>query len=98
MAKPLSPKSKLIREALGAHPNLGNAKLADLLNASDARKEDKITFRASDVSQQRQVLKKAAKKTKSPKAPAQLTANQPHAAQVRSSAAAPSTGGPVELV
>ena len=31
MAKPLGPKSMLIREAIKAHPKLGNKELAEML-------------------------------------------------------------------
>jgi hypothetical protein len=59
MAKPLGPKSTLIREAITANPNSGNTKLAGLINGSDARKDDKIKVTANDVAQQRQAMKKA---------------------------------------
>jgi hypothetical protein len=38
MAKPLGPKSILIREAIKAHPNKGNSKIAEMLN--DAEDKD----------------------------------------------------------
>jgi hypothetical protein len=59
MAKPLGPKSKLIRDAIRAHPNMGNTELAELINGSDARQEDKIHVKVVEVAKQRQVLKKA---------------------------------------
>jgi hypothetical protein len=59
MAKPLGPKSLLIREAITAHPDRGNTELAELIGSSDARKQDKITVTANDVAQQRQAMKKA---------------------------------------
>jgi len=57
MAKPLGPKSKLIREAISANPGTRNKKLAELLNEAAQRTIDKIKVTASDVAQQRQVLK-----------------------------------------
>ena len=42
MSKPLGPKSLLIRDAIKAHPHMGNTELAELINSSDARKDDKI--------------------------------------------------------
>jgi hypothetical protein len=59
MAKPLGPKSLLIREAIQAHPDKGNTELAELIGSSDARREDKIKVTANDVAQQRQAMKKA---------------------------------------
>lgn len=59
MAKPLGPKTLLIREAIAAHPDTGNTGLAELINGSDARKQDKIKVSANDVAQQRQAMKKA---------------------------------------
>ena len=52
MAKPLSPKSQLIREAIAAHPKLGNTQLAELINGAEGRKTDKIQVNATDVSNQ----------------------------------------------
>jgi hypothetical protein len=60
MAKPLGAKSLLIRDAIKAHPKMGNTGLAKLINSSDARKEDKIEVKAADVAQQRQAMKKLA--------------------------------------
>jgi hypothetical protein len=57
MAKPLSPKSQLIREAIAAHPNKKPKGLADLINSSEARKEDKIKVTPGDVTNQKQALK-----------------------------------------
>jgi hypothetical protein len=42
MAKPLGPKTLLIREAIRANPDVKNKALAGLINASDARAQDKI--------------------------------------------------------
>jgi hypothetical protein len=64
MAKPLGPKSTLIREAIQAHPRAGNKKLAETINGSDARKDDGIEVTAADVALQRKLLKKAGVKAK----------------------------------
>lgn len=66
MAKPLSAKSVLIRDAIRAHPDLNNKPLAELINSSDARKEDKIQVTALDVAQQRQALKNLEKEAEAP--------------------------------
>src|SRR5262245_19308933 len=58
MAKPLGAKSKLIREAIAANPGLGNKDLADRLNSAEERKQDRLTFKADDVAQQKQAMKK----------------------------------------
>ena len=57
MAKPLGPKSRLIRAAIGANPDQGNTELADMLNGAADRKTDKIKVTANDIAQQRQALK-----------------------------------------
>ena len=59
MAKPLGPKSLLIRDAIKAHPNKGNKEIAELLNDSHDRMDDKIKVTPQDVAQQKQALKKA---------------------------------------
>jgi hypothetical protein len=58
MAKPLGEKSVLIRDAIKAHPGMSNIELAKLLSESPARQQDKIEVSASDVSAQKQALKK----------------------------------------
>jgi hypothetical protein len=58
MAKPLSPKSKAIRKALTTHPHKGNTALAEFLNDSQDRLDDRFTFTAQDVANQRTQLKK----------------------------------------
>jgi hypothetical protein len=69
MAKELSEKSKVIREAIAANPDLGNTDLASLINAADARKKDKIAVTATDVNNQKQALKAmGGKKAAEPKA------------------------------
>jgi hypothetical protein len=59
MAKPLGPKSLLIRDAIRAHPDKGNKELAEMINASPARKEDKIEVKPGDIAQQKQAMKKS---------------------------------------
>jgi hypothetical protein len=102
MARTLSPKSVLIREALKANPKLGNADLAKLLNSSDARKEDKIKVTATDVGNQKQALKAmnatARKKAKAPKPATSKAANKPQAARAQSMNGATKAAGPVDLV
>ncbi len=58
MAKPLGPKSLLIRQAITAHPDKGNTELAELLNDSHDRMDDKIKVTAQDVAAQKQAMKK----------------------------------------
>src|SRR4051812_49046804 len=98
MAKPLSPKSQLIREAIKANSKLGNADLAKLINSSDARKEDKIKVTATDVGNQKQALKAmsatAKKKAKAHKPATSTAANKPQVAQASTAKAA----NPVELI
>lgn len=59
MAKPLGPKSLLIRQAITAHPGKGNTELAEMLNDAEERMDDKIKVTAQDVATQRQAMKKA---------------------------------------
>src|SRR4051794_9038416 len=101
MAKPLSPKSRLIREALKANPKLGNADLAKLINSSDARKEDKIKVTATDVGNQKQALKAmnaTARKKPQAQKPTTKAANKPQAARAQSMNGATKTAGPVALI
>ncbi len=58
MAKPLGPKSSMIREAIKANPKKGNKEIAELLNDAPERMDDKIKVSAGDVAQQKQALKK----------------------------------------
>jgi len=55
--KAAQPEVQIIREAITAHPRLGNTQLAELINGADDRKTDKIQVNATDVSNQRQALK-----------------------------------------
>lgn len=58
MAKPLGAKSLLIRAAIQAHPDKGNKNIAELLNDSHDRMDDKIEVTPQDVAQQKQQMKK----------------------------------------
>ena len=58
MAKPLGPKSLLIRKAIQDHPDKGNTALAEMLNDSNDRMDDKIKVTANDVAAQKQAMKK----------------------------------------
>ena len=68
MAKPLGPKSLVIREAIKAHPNKGNKEIAELINDSHDRMDDKIKVTPQDVAQQKQALKKAGGEAAAPAA------------------------------
>jgi hypothetical protein len=59
MAKPLGPKSLLIRDAINAHPDKSPKELAEMINSSPARKEDRLEVKPAEISQQKQVMKKA---------------------------------------
>ena len=63
MAKPLGPKSTLIRQAITGHPKMGNKEIAEMLMDSKDRKDDKIKVTPQDVAQQRQQMKKAGQLT-----------------------------------
>src|SRR4051794_17552463 len=62
MAKPIGPKTTLIRDAIKAHPDKSNKELAELINNSPARADVKIKVTPNDIAQQKQNLKEAAKK------------------------------------
>jgi hypothetical protein len=97
MAKPLGPKSLLIREAIKNNPDLGNTALAELINRSDTAQKDKIKVTGNDIAQQRQALKKLgeaapAKKgagKKGGKAAPKAAASQPSAPMPTSNQAGP---------
>ncbi|HYT94323.1 MAG TPA: hypothetical protein VEL76_36750 [Gemmataceae bacterium] len=106
MAKPLGPKSVLIRDAIKANPDKGNTAIAELLNDAEERMDDKIKVTATDVATQRQALKKAgeaAPVAAAAKKPAgkkkggrpRRTAAQPQAAATPQSA---TQTGPVDLI
>jgi hypothetical protein len=59
MAKPLGPKSLLIRQAIAEHPGKGNTQIAEMLNDAEERMDDKIKVTAQEVATQRQAMKKA---------------------------------------
>ncbi len=109
MSKPLGPKSILIREAIAAHQDLGNKDLADLINGSDARKEDKIEVTPQDIAQQKQAMKKAGVTAPAaPEAPAKGkpgrpkgSSGQPKAAVTAAAAPRPTasaSASPVDLI
>jgi hypothetical protein len=58
MAKPLSEKSRIIRAAIVGNPGKSNKDLAEMLNDSQDRLDDKITFKPDDIAQQKQAMKK----------------------------------------
>ena len=109
MAKPLGPKSSLIRDAIKANPKVGNTELAKMINSSPARKEDRIRVEPNDIAKQRQALKKAkpsanqagskngrrkANGRKGGRPRAAATAS----AQGRTAAKGAAAGGPVDLL
>jgi cell division septation protein DedD len=57
MAKALGPKALLIRRAIHDHPDKGNTALAEILNDSNDRMDDKIKVTANDVAAQKQAMK-----------------------------------------
>jgi hypothetical protein len=59
MAKPLGPKSMLIRNAIAANKGKGNKEIAEMLMDAPERMDDKIKVTANDVAQQKQAMKKA---------------------------------------
>src|SRR3954468_20150319 len=56
--KPLGEKSRVIRQAIKAHPDMGNAELAVLLAGQHSELD--IDFKPGDIAAQRQALKKLA--------------------------------------
>src|SRR5262245_26958969 len=58
MAKPLGPKSRLIRDAITEHPKKTPKEIAELHNDAEERMDDKIKVTPNDVSQQKQAMKK----------------------------------------
>ena len=102
MAKPLGPKSRLIRDAIAAHPSLANKELAEFINSSPARKEDGIEVTPMDVAQQKQAMKKMGFEPAAP-APAKKR-GRPKAINTAAPAPAPApktqkaSGSPVDLI
>ncbi len=97
MAKPLGPKSAMIREAIQASPRAENGDLATQINDSAAAKAAGIEVTAAEVSQQRQRMKKAGKKGKG-KAKAKKTARAAGNGRAAASKAPARQAGPVELI
>ena len=56
MAKPIGPKSMLIRNAIAANPGKGNTELAEIINFSERANQGGVTVTAMDVAQQKQAL------------------------------------------
>src|SRR4051794_32194411 len=80
MAKQLSAKSIVIRDAIAANPDLGNTDVAALINGADARKQDKIKGTATHASNQKQAWKamaETAAKTSAASKPAAPAAAKP---------------------
>ncbi len=107
MAKPLGPKSLLIRQAITAHPDKGNTAIAEMLNDADARMDDKIKVTAQDVAAQKQAMKKAgatATPAPAPAAPAAKPARKKPGRKPGRPAAAPqpappaAAASPVDLI
>ena len=109
MAKPLGPKSLLIRDAIKAHPNKGNKEIAELINDSHDRMDDKIKVTPQDIAQQKQAMKKAGGKTAAPTpaakpAPAGQTKGKGGRSRKATPAAVPAArsaaplGNPVDLI
>jgi hypothetical protein len=111
MAKPLGPKSVLIRQAITAHPDKGNTEIATMLMDAEERMDDKIKVTAQDVASQRQAMKKpgaaptpAAAPEAAPKKPAGNGRRKPGRKPGRKPAAAPAaaprpaSASPVDLI
>jgi hypothetical protein len=106
MAKPLGPKSILIRKAITENPGKGNTELAEMLNDAEERMDDKIKVTAQDVAAQRQAMKKPGAQ-KAPAAatpagngrrkPGRKPGRKPAAAAPRP-ASAPTAANPVDLI
>jgi hypothetical protein len=107
MAKPLGPKSILIREAIKNNPDLGNTEIATLINGSEDRKSDKIKVKPGDIAQQKQAMKKAGKAAPTPRVATKAAGkNGGEAGSGRQAAAKPppaavqpvAQAGPVDLI
>src|SRR4051794_28897026 len=96
MAKPLGTKSRVIRAAIAANPDKGNTELAEMLNDSQDRLDDKLMFTAPDVAAQKQAMKKpgAQKVEAAPQTTASETSTpaQPEPAATPASEAAAGNG------
>jgi hypothetical protein len=105
MAKPLGPKSILIRHAIKANPDLGNTEIATLINGSEDRKRDKIEVKPGDIAQQRQAMKKAGEAVPAPRAASKPAGKKGKGGRTRQAAAPPAgapqpaaQAGPVDLI
>lgn len=103
MAKPLGPKSQLIRQAIADNPGMGNKEIAETLMDDNARLDDKIKVTPQDVAQQKQQMKKAgidltaAKKLEAAKPEPKKRGRKP--GQVATSRPAPAAAAsPVDLL
>ena len=77
MAKPISAKSLLIRQAIISHPDKTPKEVAEALNDSHDRMDDKLKFTPNDISQQKQAMKKPGATTTSAAAAPAETAPKP---------------------
>jgi hypothetical protein len=59
MAKELTPKTRVIREAILANPEMGPKALARLINEAAEREGDKVHVTPGDVAAQQQAVRKA---------------------------------------
>ena len=104
MAKPLGPKSVLIRGAITSNPDKGNTEIAEMLNDAEERMDDKIKVTAQDVATQRQAMKKAGATTPAAGPAAKPARKKPgrkpaRAATPPAAQAAPAaTASPVDLI
>ena len=112
MAKPLGPKTLAIRKAIHDHSDKGNTAIAELLNDSQDRLDDKLNFTANDVAAQKQAMKKgsvtpapaaapaaaAEKPGNGRKKPGRKPGRKAAAPAASSPASAPAAASPVDLI
>ena len=100
MAKPLGAKALLIREAIEKHPDKGNTAIAELLNDSNDRMDDKLKFTANDVAAQKQAIKKGSPTPAAAAPPEKPAAKNPgrKPAAVTVAPRAASAASPVDLI
>lgn len=60
------PRSRSLGEGAHTPAHTPNKDLAELINSSDARNEDRIEVSANDIAQQKQAMKKAGKRSSQP--------------------------------
>jgi hypothetical protein len=77
VAKPRADKSEVIREAIAANPRTGNDALAELLNDSTDRLDDRLVFTAADVAAARKAGKKRTPAAAAPAGTAPAPAPEP---------------------